>query len=150
VKKYECSIGGGIPCLDPGCTLTFPSKSRMKCHLHKVHPYIADDTSNEPNPAPTIGYYPDFDPDMAQSARDRRAGVLNNEPELPIVSTSAWLGATLPDKDREQLVYLVERLERISAAIQQVADNNAKWSKFEEYKEAVSLVKKIGKLGELL
>lgn len=151
LKKYECSIGGGIPC--PDCPLTFPSKAKMKAHLHKAHPYFPDDTSDERAPEPSIGYPPDFDADMAR-LRPSPAGALNNalnsEPELPIVSTSAWLGATLPDKDREQLVYFVERLERISEALQQVADNNAKWSKFEEYKEVVSLGKKIAKLVELL
>jgi transposase-like protein len=57
---------------------------------------------------------------------------------------------TKEDVDREQLGFLVHRLESLTKAVQQVADNNAKWSKHEEYAEVVALVKMLGKLGDLL
>jgi hypothetical protein len=57
---------------------------------------------------------------------------------------------TTEQRDQKELVYLVHRLESISIAIQQVADDNAKWSKFDEYKEVIALGKKMTGLFALL
>jgi len=63
-------------------------------------------------------------------------------PEAPVV--------TREEKDREQLRYFVKRLNSISETLQQVLDKNAKWSKYPEYAEVVTLGEKLANLVKLL
>jgi hypothetical protein len=131
VKKYECSIGQGIPC--PYCTQTFPSKSKLKQHKYKAHGAPV----SKPEPVKPIAPKPVQAPIVHSS-----------DPETWVKNPT--LEVTAEEKDREQLVFLVKRLDSLSKALQQVADDNAKWSKFEEYKEVISLGKKIVGLVALL
>jgi hypothetical protein len=59
-------------------------------------------------------------------------------PKAPVV--------TREEKDREQLRYFVKRLKSIRETLQQVVDAKAKWSKYDEYAEVVTLGKKIAVL----
>lgn len=63
-------------------------------------------------------------------------------PEAPVV--------TREEKNREQLRYFVKRLNSISETLQQVVDAKAKWSKYDEYAEVVSLGEKLAGLVKLL
>lgn len=63
-------------------------------------------------------------------------------PEAPVV--------TREDKDREQLRYFVKRLHSVSETFQQVLDEQAKWSKYPEYGEVVSLGEKLADAVKLL
>lgn len=86
---------------------------------------------------------------VAQSETTRAP--LELEPEVPPVTPAVPTHTVSPEeKDREQLCFLVKRLDSLSKALQQVADDNAKWSKYEEYAEVLSLGKKIAGLVKLL
>lgn len=54
------------------------------------------------------------------------------------------------ERDREELRNFVKRLNSISIALQQVVDGKAKWSKYAEYAEVVSLGEKIADLVKLM
>ena len=60
----------------------------------------------------------------------------------PVVSTE--------EKDREQLCFLAKRLNSIGLALQQVLDKKAKWSKYPECAEVVTLGEKLANLVKLL
>jgi transposase-like protein len=68
------------------------------------------------------------------------------EPEPTPAPPPASPPVSPEEKDRKQLVFLVKRLTSISKAIQQVVDDNARWSQYEEYDEVVSLGKKLAGL----
>jgi hypothetical protein len=133
--KYECSIGEGIPC--PDCTLTFPSKSKLKDHTFKAHTPVHVPV---PERATVI---------RSEVTRTEVGAPTTEEPSLEDRLDSIP-PMTYEQRDQRELGYLIHRLESITIAIQQVADQNAKWSKCSEYAEVVALVKKIGKLGDLL
>jgi transposase-like protein len=95
-------------------------------------------------------------------AREPKPAQVAMTPVTPVVREEVEVEPSLEDRldsippmtyeqrDQRELGYLIHRLESITIAIQQVADQNAKWSKCSEYAEVVALVKKIGKLGDLL
>lgn len=69
--------------------------------------------------------------------------------EGEVIKTEAPV-VTREEKDREQLRYLVKRLNSISETLQQVLDKKAKWSKYPEYADLVTRGEKIAGLVKLL
>jgi hypothetical protein len=79
------------------------------------------------------------------------------EVDIPVVSrsitpdvTPASPVVTTDEKNREQLSFLVKRLNSLSEALQQLVDGKAKWSAYAQYAEVVSLGEKLADLVKLL
>ena len=90
---------------------------------------------------------------VAQSETTRSVVDLPETPARPFESEptpTPTPSASSEEKDREQLCFLVKRLESLTKALQQVADESNRWSQYEEYAEVVSLGKKIAGLLKLL
>jgi transposase-like protein len=125
--RYEESIGTRLPKPNPN---NRPSETASYKVEAEVEP-TAQATSRDVSPDEDSSA--EFDPPLLES---------ETTPSAPVVSYE--------ERDREELRYLVKRLNSISIALQQVVDGKAKWSKYGEYAEVVSAGKKVAGLVELL
>jgi hypothetical protein len=66
-----------------------------------------------------------------------------------ITNTTHVSPVSFEEKDKEQLTFLIKRLESIFEALQQVS-NEPKWTKYDEYKEVITLGSKISGLVTVL
>jgi hypothetical protein len=134
IAKYEESIGTRLP-----------------------KPVLVEEAgAAEAEPATSTSRDVSADEDSELSADDHplleseSEPTLGSEPEpTPPTSTPTPVVST-EEKDREQLCFLVKRLNSISLALQQVVDGKAKWSKYAEYAEVVSHGVKIADLVKLM
>jgi len=133
INEFKASTGLGIPC--PDCTETFPSKTKLKKHQHKVHPEspiatesVQIETSDAEVQEPSTPIYAIKNDRLTAVGRKllQEAGLVTAE-----------------ERDEKELKAVVHRLESITHAAQQIA-NRPQDKELPSYATAVALCKQLG------
>jgi len=140
IAKYEESIGTRLPKPTPDTPSEPPYEVESSAQANSRDVSPSEDSARRLSE----DLEPSADaPPLSTNSEVETAATLESETTPTSTSTGV---VTTEARNREQLGFLVKRLNSLSVALQQVADDKAKWSEYAEYAEVVSAGEKIAGL----
>jgi hypothetical protein len=136
IAKYEESIGTRLPKPNPDNRPSETTSNEVKVEAEPTAQASSMDVGSSEDSEPSAD---DLPLPTKPTSTVPEQSIVEPTPAEPTPTPTPTPVVSTEEKDREQLCFLERRLDSISIALQQVVDGKAKWSKYAEYAEVVSL-----------